>query len=295
MAASVQVSTPCATTSRPCAWARWMTSAASASGPSGSPTPRTYRELSLTASSGSDSAPRVEKKLVRSSTARATPASRRSASSGTASAPSSRTVASVVSRPSVPCGRPDSCDRPRDERGEADRAQLAGADVDPHPAGLAAQAGPGRGLLGGRAQHPLADRHDLAALLGQLQEGRRRQQPEVGVVPAQQRLHRGDGAGLQVDLGLVPELERAVLGAAVQGGQVLDVEAVRGGHVLMVDRRLVPIHGESGWCGPGHRGPVARAAGPTARRAGARRTGPCRAAARPLRRWPRPASRPRCR
>ena len=58
-------------------------------------------------------------------------------------------------------------------------------------------------------QHPFADRHDQADFLGERDELVGRDQPALGMVPAQQRLEAGDLAGLQVDERLVVELELA--------------------------------------------------------------------------------------
>ena len=62
---------------------------------------------------------------------------------------------------------------------------------------------PDRGLLAGPAQHPFADRHDQAGLLGQRDEVQRRQHAAVGMVPAHQRLDADDLAGIQRHDGLV--------------------------------------------------------------------------------------------
>ena len=55
----------------------------------------------------------------------------------------------------------------------------------------------------GLAQHPAAERDDQAALLGDRDELRGRQQPAGGVVPAHQRLEAGDPLRVQVDGRLV--------------------------------------------------------------------------------------------
>ena len=47
-------------------------------------------------------------------------------------------------------------------------------------------------LAAALAQHPAADRHDQAHLLGERDELRRRDEAALGVVPAQQRLDARD-------------------------------------------------------------------------------------------------------
>ena len=63
--------------------------------------------------------------------------------------------------------------------------------------------------MAGRAQHPFADRADQAGLLGDRDELGRRDQAELGMVPAQQGLEAGDLAGFAGDQRLVVELELA--------------------------------------------------------------------------------------
>ena len=62
---------------------------------------------------------------------------------------------------------------------------------------------PGHDLVQGRSEyHPGQGGHQ-GGLLDQVQEGVGVEQAAGGMVPADQRLHRVDVAGVQVDLGLV--------------------------------------------------------------------------------------------
>ena len=56
---------------------------------------------------------------------------------------------------------------------------------------------PGRGRGAGFAQHPFADRHDQAGLLGDRDEHLRRDGTEIGIVPAQERLEAVDAVVVQ--------------------------------------------------------------------------------------------------
>ena len=69
-------------------------------------------------------------------------------------------------------------------------------------------------LPAGLAQHEPADRDDQPGLLGQRDEVQRRDQPAVGVLPADQRLDAGQPAGRQFDDRLVVDDELAVLDGA---------------------------------------------------------------------------------
>ena len=73
-------------------------------------------------------------------------------------------------------------------------------------------------LRAGFAQHPFADRHDEAGLLGERDELGRRHQPMVRLLPAQQRLGADDAAAGEVDLRLVVQRELAALERAAQVG-----------------------------------------------------------------------------
>ena len=69
---------------------------------------------------------------------------------------------------------------------------------------------PGRGLDAGRGQHPLAELVDQAGLLGDRDEFGRRDHAALRMAPAQQRLAAGDPVVLQVEAGLIINLEAAV-------------------------------------------------------------------------------------
>ncbi len=60
-------------------------------------------------------------------------------------------------------------------------------------------------LSAGLFQHPAAHRNDQPALLGELDELVRRQQPALGMLPADQRFHAADQPRAQLELGLVVE------------------------------------------------------------------------------------------
>ena len=62
---------------------------------------------------------------------------------------------------------------------------------------------PGRGLVQGQGEHDPGQGGHQPGLLDQVQEGVGVEQAAGGVVPADQRLHGVDFAGVQVDLGLV--------------------------------------------------------------------------------------------
>ena len=80
------------------------------------------------------------------------------------------------------------------------------------PAGL-----PGAVLGAGLLQHPLAQRHDQAVLLGQRDELRGEQQAQLRMAPAHQRLGADRRAGPGIHDRLVVELELLPLERAAQG------------------------------------------------------------------------------
>ena len=83
---------------------------------------------------------------------------------------------------------------------------------------------PDRGLPASLLDHPAADRHDQASLLGDRDEGERADQATVGMVPAQHRLHRDDGAVAQPDHRLVVKLQFLALDRTLQ--VVLDLHVL---------------------------------------------------------------------
>ena len=94
--------------------------------------------------------------------------------------------------------------------GEVGAVQLARRDVEADVR-LEPLLAPLEHLLGDRADHPVADRLEQAHLLGGGDEVVGVDEPAVGVVPAQQRLHRLQPAGLQLDDRLVVQ-DELVLG-----------------------------------------------------------------------------------
>ena len=103
-------------------------------------------------------------------------------------------------------------------------------------------------LGAGRAQDPLADRDDQAGELRDGDELARRDQAQLGVAPAQERLGAEDLGGLEVEEGLEVELELVVgdgLAEAALEGEPLDGLGVHGGRVeLVVVAALLlgPVH-----------------------------------------------------
>ena len=95
--------------------------------------------------------------------------------------------------------------------GERLGTELAQRDVDRHREVRPAALLPGPLLLAGPAQHPLTDLFDLARGLGDGDEVRGRDLPELRVLPAQQGLRAHEMSGARVDLRLVVELELVAL------------------------------------------------------------------------------------
>src|SRR5262245_57040297 len=71
-----------------------------------------------------------------------------------------------------------------DERRQITMPELDRREVDRH----VQRAGPGRRLAAGLAQNPFPDLHDEAAVLGERNEGRGRDQPAFRMPPPYQRL-----------------------------------------------------------------------------------------------------------
>ena len=117
--------------------------------------------------------------------------------------------------------------------------ELPGRDVDRELQPRVAHAVPAPDLGAGGAQHPGADRHDQAGLLGQRDELGRRHQAEVGMVPAQQRLDAEHGAVGEADLGLVVDHELALLERLPQ--PALQHQPLEGGRVHVVGVELVVV------------------------------------------------------
>ena len=127
--------------------------------------------------------------------------------------------------------------------------KLPGADVDRHfqraQQGVGLPAGQGGA---GAAQHPLANRQNQPALLGQRNEQARRDKAALRVLPAQQGLGADDAS--VGHLGLVVELELPVLQAAAHVGEHLHPFGDAGLHLRVVKAQLVApgafglIHGD---------------------------------------------------
>ena len=83
---------------------------------------------------------------------------------------------------------------------------------------IADMLGPARRLRARLADHPRADRDDQPGVLGDRDELDRRDQPARRMVPADQRLERADAVVLEVEQGLVVELELAALEREPQVG-----------------------------------------------------------------------------
>ena len=117
--------------------------------------------------------------------------------------------------------------------------ELHGGNIDRH--GHRGQAGvePGADLPAGLAQHPLADRHDEAALLRDRNELRRQNKPERRVIPADQNLAAGHGPADEVDLRLVMQHELVLLHGAAQ--VVFDHHALDGAGIHVALEELVIV------------------------------------------------------
>ena len=99
---------------------------------------------------------------------------------------------------------------------EAGLLQLLRRDVDRDAESGWPDLLPLRVLLTRRAQHPLAHLANLSGLLRQREELIRREQPELRVQPAQQRLCTDDALASQIELWLVEEPELAGRGCAAE-------------------------------------------------------------------------------
>ncbi len=106
--------------------------------------------------------------------------------------------------------------RARHDVGQADVAELHGRQVDGHHHRRHAGVDPGLQLRDGGAQHPFADRDDLAAGLGQRDELGRRDEAELGMLPAQQRLDAHELLAVGVQLRLVVQQQLVALQRAAQ-------------------------------------------------------------------------------
>jgi hypothetical protein len=102
-----------------------------------------------------------------------------------------------------------------------------------------AHAVPLRVLGAGGAQDPVADRNDQTGLLGHREEVRRRDQAQLGMLPAQQRLGADDAAAGEVELGLIVEDEALLLEGRAQA--VLDRHAPLDGRVHVVGEELESV------------------------------------------------------
>ncbi len=114
--------------------------------------------------------------------------------------------------------------------------ELLGRQVDRDAQQAPRQALPGARLAAGGAQHPFADRHDQAGLLGQRDEFGRRHQSALGMAPAHQGLDPDDLGRAHVALGLVDQVQLVVLQRAAQAHLELHVA-----HDLHRQRRAVQL------------------------------------------------------
>ena len=105
-------------------------------------------------------------------------------------------------------------------------AKLPGRDVDRHAEGHVREAAQEFGrLAAGLIEHPLADADDLAGLFGHRDELRRRDQPALPVLPADEGLHADHVAGRELDFGLVVQHKFPAVDRAAQPG--LQLQAIR--------------------------------------------------------------------
>ena len=112
--------------------------------------------------------------------------------------------------------------------------ELFGRQVHRHADGVAGAALPRPGLVAGGAQHPFADRHDQACVLGQRNELVGRDQTALGMAPAHQGFDGDDVAAAHVDLRLIQQIQLLVFQGAAQANFELDVA-----HDLHGQRRAV--------------------------------------------------------
>ena len=126
--------------------------------------------------------------------------------------------------------------------------ELAGREIDRHPQPGMSRILPRARLGAGRAQDPGAERDDEPGHLGERDEVRGRNQTQLGMAPAQQRLHRSHAAGGDVEHGLVVEdelvlpdgmAEAALQGQALEGG---GVERGRAELIVVATLLLRPVH-----------------------------------------------------
>ena len=117
--------------------------------------------------------------------------------------------------------------------------ELAGRQVDAHRHPADALLQPRPLLAAGLAQHPRADRHDQAALLGDGDEPVGRHQAAVGLGPADQGLHADQLAGEGVHLGLVVEGQLAGLEGPAQAALEFEAFAVARRDAVVEEADLV--------------------------------------------------------
>lgn len=140
---------------------------------------------------------------------------------------------------------------PQDLRHHADHAgtqELAGRKVHRHAQRRQDTLLPGFRLFAGGSEYPLADTFDQAGFLRQGNEIERRDQPALGMLPAQQGLDTDDAALAQIQLRLVIDLQfltRQGMAQALFHGQPFQAAGV---HVVGVELDIVaaallgPIH-----------------------------------------------------
>ena len=106
-------------------------------------------------------------------------------------------------------------------------------------------------LAAGLGQHPFAQAHHHAAFLDDGQEVCRRHPAPVGIVPAQQRFDAGERAVGQRNLGLVVQLQAAVVQCLAEALHQLEVAAQALAHLRAVEAvaaagALGAVHGDVG-------------------------------------------------
>ena len=131
---------------------------------------------------------------------------RRSCRMASAASSSRIRTASVISSSSRLAGEAGFGQRRHHLQRQRAAPELNRRDVD----GEADVAGPACGFPAGGVQHPFAELVDQAGVLGQRDELGGRNHAALRMAPAHQRLAAGDRVGLQVDAGLVVDLEAAV-------------------------------------------------------------------------------------
>jgi len=178
------------------------------------------------------------------------------------SASSSRLSMSSTVMRSGPSPGEEGHGRVRDPGG----AQGVRGDVDRHPRHPHARLVPPAQLLGRLVEDEPVQGAGHAQLVGDPDEPRRGDRPALGVGPARQHLDADHGAGRQVELGLVDELDLAAVDRDAQGASDREPLPRLVGHRLLVEHRRPGVLGPPVGDGDHARPDQGRYVGPVPRR-----------------------------